>query len=300
MAFTFKPHSMRNHTVDREGRRIYTVRYTATTDLPEVEGPVACRLAYDAQYPVGMGFTYYGDSDAGATRTRDFTVTPWRQADAGAAAKWYVDATFDTGDNKNCSTESFEGEPWTHPWSRSKQNIRVMKPVEVDKDGNALQNTAGDPFNPPFELEYIESQLILTGNMQTLDVNAWASYEDKGGAVNNATIGSFATRTLRVVELAWNEAFYGTCINYFQVRAVFAFNGETHDLPIEHWGREAFDAPGGNKQPILGRVTRQPLDANGVMVPDAPLPREPHKESKRILQELAYPPPGIPAGLFTF
>jgi hypothetical protein len=300
MAFVFKPHSMRNHTVNREGRRVYTVRYTATTNLPGVEGPVACRLAYDTQFPVGIGFTYYGDSDLQATRTRDFTVTPLRQASTGTAEKWYIDATFDTGDATNCGTESFENEPWTHPWSRSKQNIRVMKPVEVDKDGEALQNTAGDPFNPPFELEYIESQLVLSGNMQTLNVNSWAAYEDNGGAVNNATIGSFAARTLRVVELSWNEAWYGTCTPYFQVRAVFAFNGETHDMKIEHWGREAFDEAGGNKQPILGRVTRQPLDANGVMVPDAPLPREPHKESKRVLPELAYPPPGIPAGLFTF
>ena len=297
MAFTFKPHSMQRHTIDREGRRVYVVRYTATTTLPGVEGPVACRLAYDALVPIGSGFTYYGDTDAFATRTRDFTVTPWRQADEGAAAKFYVDATFDTGDSTNCSTESFDGEPWTHPWHRNKQNIRVMRPYDKDKDDNIIANTAGDAFNPPFEKEYIEAQLIMTGNMQTIDVNTWSSYEQEGGAVNSNAIGSFAARTLRVVELTYQEAWYGTCVNYWQARGVFAFAGDTHDLQVEHWGKRQIV---GGESKNIGRPTRQPLDANGAMVPDQPLPREPHKDTRQVFPELTFPPPGIPASLFTF
>ena len=293
MAFTFSPHSMQRHQVTKEGRRVYIVRYLAITDQPGVEGPVACRQAYDAYVPLGSGFTYYSDTDAGATRTRAFDVIPWRQGGQGEAARFWVDATFDTGDATNCSTESFEGAPWTHPWRRAKVNTRITRDKLKDKDGNPLTKTNGNRYDPPLQVEYIESHLELTGNIQgsALDVNTWALYEQDGGALNNAIIGSFGAQTLRVSELTWNEAFYGVCERYYECRATFMINPNGHALKVPQFGWTELDGADFRE---LGWNEPVALDANGK---GAAVPFE---KTHEVYPELAYPPPGIPASLFTF
>lgn len=294
MTISFSAHSLTAHNVDKDGRRTYNVRYLVTATASE--GPVSVRQAFDTAVPLGTGFTYGSDSDSFAIRTRPFSVKPSRQGGEGSDRRYFVDATFDTGGDDRCQDETFEGEPWTWPWSRRSASTRKTLLIDDDKDGNELKNTAQIPYWPAPEVEQIDDVIVLSGNMLNVDFFSWAGFKARGGAVNLYDIGPFPQRTLRIVDMEWTEAFYGTCTRYYQCVISIAVNPDKWDLEIVQIGfKNFFGIDNGSSEPSF-------LDANGAFIKQADLQagiEQPFVKTHRIHNEKDFSQIGFPMTLLT-
>ena len=294
MTITFAPHSLKSHTVDKEGRRAYTVRYLVSASASE--GPVSVRQAFDTAVPLGTAFTYGSDTDTYAIRTRSFSVTPSRQGGSGTDKRWFVDAMFDTMGDDKCQDDTFEGEPWTWPWSRRSGSTRKTLLIDDDKDGKELKNTAEIPYWPAPEVEQIDDVIILSGNLLSVDFFQWAEFKARGGAVNSTDIGPFPERTLRIVDMEWTEAFYGTCTSYYQCVVSIAVNSDTWDLEVVQVGfKNFFGIDNGSSEPSF-------LDQNGSFIKQADLQsgaESPFVKTHRIHNEKDFSQIGFPMTLLT-
>ena len=263
MAITFDAYALRSHSIDENARRRYVVRYKCNASASE--GPVAVRQAFDTTYPLGITyFTYGSDVDTSAVRIRPFSIVPWRQGGKGSGKRYWIDATFDSLGDKHCKDETFDGPPWTHPWVRSTQSTRVMKPVFDDKDGTELQNYCEEPYYPAPEIEQLDDVIVLTGNLQNVDFFKFSEYKERGGAVNQSAIGNFPARTLRVVELDWTEAFWGACQRYYQCRMGIAVNTATWDLKIKQFAFRTRTGLG--NYTALDTALPQPINSSGAVI----------------------------------
>ena len=265
MTISFEPHSLRSLQIDEDARRRYIVRYKCETTASE--GAPQVRAQFDTTYPLGV--TYYTDpydssTDTAAVRVRPFSIVPWRQGGKGSKARFWIDATFDTLGDRHCKDETFDGPPWTHPWVRSSQSTRVMKPIFDDKDGVELMNYANEPYYPAPEIEQIDDVLVFQGNLQSVPFFTWSEFKARGGAVNDAAIGPWPVRTLRIVELDWSEAFWGACQRYYQCRVAIAVNSATWDLVVEQFAfREITDSGPPIVYSNFNNGLPQPIDTDG-------------------------------------
>ena len=75
--------------------------------------------------------------------------------------------------------------PLSRPWEFSFRTAKLQKPVFIDRDGDQIVNSAGDPFDPLPELEFSENSVVLVRNEASYNPAQTAEYEN---TVNDADV----------------------------------------------------------------------------------------------------------------
>jgi hypothetical protein len=148
--------------------------------------------------------------------------------------------------------------------------------VWVDQDGNAIRNSAGDPFAEPVTIDDSRPVIVVTRNE---DVNAFnvtlaGEYQD---TVNQAVWNGFPSRTVKCTEIRTSEERKDptTALWYYEVNYVFEVKWETWSRFILDQGFAYLD--GSTREPFLDS-DKQPvsdpklLDGTGAELPDGDPP----------------------------
>lgn len=127
---------------------------------------------------------------------------------------------------------------------------------------SGITNSAGEPFDPPVEIEVSYPVLTITRNEPTFFPNLAVQFQD---AVNSDNFWGVNPHCARVKAIRGTKQ-YGKGQNYWKVTYTIAFNRETWDLQILDIGTYYIDASDGNlkkkfytdvpdKQPKVGNLT---------------------------------------------
>lgn len=98
--------------------------------------------------------------------------------------------------------------------------VTASVPATYDRDGNAIVNSAGDPFDPPLEVEEARLYLRVTKNQLSYDATKYLSYHD---TVNSKKFIVFRPNEVRCRKIKgtnrWeNGVYFWECVFEFEVR----------------------------------------------------------------------------------
>lgn len=145
-----------------KGSRSYTRLFKLSTSLKE-ESP------YDVGSHISLpniGALHPDDSDAFCERVSVDPTSPWRG--------WMVTAQYS---DKRQLAEDPMGDSVQIDWGSE----QFQRPAEFDRDGNAVVNSAGDPYDPPLMMD--DSRRVVNVETNLAVVPAWIlDYQD---AVNS-------------------------------------------------------------------------------------------------------------------
>jgi hypothetical protein len=143
--------------------RSYSRQFRLETTL-QAEGPFA--VGSDSNLPL-IGSLHPEDSGAWCTTLSVENTDPWKG--------WLVTAEYSSERELN---ETATSDAAIITWSSE----QFQRPVIVDQDGEAIVNSAGDPFDPPHMIDDSRRVVTVTKNLAT--VPSWIlTYQD---AVNSA------------------------------------------------------------------------------------------------------------------
>lgn len=174
MTVTFKEEigSGRSAT-NSKGQRSYSRAFRLTTSVRS-EGPFA--VGSHASLPV-IGSVHPEDSSAWCTTLQVDNTEDWKG--------WTVTATYSS---ERELSETPTNDPAEITWSSE----QFQRPAVFDKDGNAIVNSAGDPFDPPNMMD--DSRRVITIQKNLAVVPTWIlTYQDAVNSdsftVDGVTIG---------------------------------------------------------------------------------------------------------------
>lgn len=148
---------------NNRGMRSYSRQFRLETTL-QSEGPFA--VGSDSNLPL-IGSLHPEDSGAWCTTLSVENTDPWKG--------WLVTAEYSSERELN---ETATSDAAIITWSSE----QFQRPVIVDQDGEAIVNSAGDPFDPPHMIDDSRRVVTVTKNLAT--VPSWIlTYQD---AVNSA------------------------------------------------------------------------------------------------------------------
>lgn len=210
---------------DEEGHRDYQVFWEVKTDGP----------AYGPDYALFCA----GLPTPGASLSIGSTTDAWAFYQRKGTAKlkdrnkhrsiWIVQTDFSTRPVRRCETGKFEN-PLLEPHKVRGGGDSFQREAIVDKDGNALLNSAGQRFKgPTVQIEDGWNTLEVEQNVAWINATVLGTYRY---ATNDATFWGFAARTLKVKSLTWQRVLYGTCSYFFTVSTTFQINPDTWDLHL--------------------------------------------------------------------
>jgi len=141
--------------------------------------------------------------------------------------------------------------------------VQVEEIVDEDTAGDAIVNSAGDPYDPPVFREAAHIQLEYQRNYSSFDGATAFSWANK---INNATFEGAAAKTLRVAGIKANSVDHELIGTYWQTTVSLAYNPNTWTKSILNAGMRKLDG-GGDRVPITinGKEISAPvaLDAAG-------------------------------------
>lgn len=119
------------------------------------------------------------------------------------------------------------------------------RPVVKDRDGNAVQNAAGDEFDPPLIEQDYRLLCIIERNVASISPSDLVTYQNR---VNDATVTIAGVTALAGAALIRNytaaaEYENGTAYVRERVEVLFA---NSHDREVANRGREYIDASDSN------------------------------------------------------
>ena len=163
MTVIFKEETGEGRSASNEkGMRKYSRAFRLET-TSQMDGPYA--VGSDANLPA-IGSLHPEDSNAWCVSLRVENSNPWKG--------WTVTAEY-TSERE--ITEDPTAEPAAITWSSE----QFQRPVIYDNSGNAVVNSAGDPFDPPVMMD--DSRPVVTISKNLAVVPAWIlAYQD---AVNS-------------------------------------------------------------------------------------------------------------------
>lgn len=148
---------------NNRGMRSYSRQFRLETTL-QSEGPFA--VGSDSNLPL-IGSLHPEDSGAWCMTLSVENTDPWKG--------WLVTAEYSSERELN---ETATSDAAIITWSSE----QFQRPVIVDQDGEAIVNSAGDPFDPPHMIDDSRRVVTVTKNLAT--VPSWIlTYQD---AVNSA------------------------------------------------------------------------------------------------------------------
>ncbi len=141
-------------------------------------------------------YAYGGESDAGALVTnRDF------KRRSGARHIWDVEIEYST---KSLEPGQQNDNPTERPPDVAWESERVEEVADLDRNGNPILNTAGQPYDPPLMRDYKLRTLVYTRNEPTFDWSLSLDYED---TINSSTFLGKPAFTWRVLDIDARRAF---------------------------------------------------------------------------------------------
>lgn len=212
-------------TTDEEGHRDYSVLWEVHTSGPTY-GPDAAMFAPGLPMP-------------GASLNIGYCVDPWAFYQRKGSAKlkerdkhrsiWVVETVFSTRPVRRCETDSFE-DPLLEPHKVRGGFDTFQREAIVDKDGNAILNSAGQRFRgPAVQIEDGWPTVEVEQNASWINLPFLAQYRY---SVNNATWWGCAPRQIKCKTFTWERILFGLCFFYYRVTTSFQLNEDTWDLHL--------------------------------------------------------------------
>lgn len=210
---------------DEEGHRDYHVFWNVETD-GETYGPDAAMFCPGLPLPgasLNIGncvdaYAYYQRKGNAKLKRREVRRTTW-----------LVQTDFSTRPVRRCETSKWEN-PLLEPHKVRGGFDTFQKEAIVDKDGDAILNSAGQRFKgPAVQIEDGWPTAEVEQNVSWINLPFLAQYRY---SVNNATFWGCAARTIKCKTFTWERVLYGTCSYYFRVSTSFQLNADTWDLHL--------------------------------------------------------------------
>lgn len=218
----------RGGTSDVDGGRRYVRRFRVLTNWP-YDGPNTVKAALGIRY----GDRYQGLGLSGLEQDRySYCTSIDAEQEDGDGLAWIVSVTYDWFDALTAG-----GGPDNNPllvpceivWGYRSQE----RAIQADADGNAITNTAGDPFDPPLVVEDPRPVLTIVRNEATHDVVRAYNYRS---AVNSDSFGPWGPRTARVIQISGRPAFHYQIGWYWIITYEFEFNPSGYRFRVLNLG----------------------------------------------------------------
>jgi len=226
-----------------KGMRSYSRQFRLET-TSRSDGPYA--VGSDTNLPA-IGATHPEDSGAWCTTLSVENTEDWKG--------WTVTAEYS-------SERELSETPTSDPVFITWNSEQFQRPAIVDQTGNAIVNSAGDPFDPPYMMDDSRRVVTVTKNLTT--VPTWIlTYQD---AVNSDTF------TVDGVSIAAGKAkMQAVTVSEVQTRNGVAFRTVVFSIHLEKngWLLEPLDA--GFRENIAGVISNIRNDGDDEL-PAAPVP----------------------------
>lgn len=201
----------RSSTQDADWKRTYVQHWRAITDNPLI-GPGEVR----ANAPVAIGQTYNAgtESDSGSY-CQQIAVSEDTTADDGC--QWIISAQYGPFDVMSQAPEV----PFTQRPKLSFGFSEFQQVQTVDANGDAILNSAGDPFNPPLMEDVSWPIMTITRNEPGFNLGLVATAK---GKINALPWFGRPAKWWRCLNIAGDEAQDPDGAIYFVVTYQFALN----------------------------------------------------------------------------
>jgi hypothetical protein len=252
----------RSHEITADWKRTYKRTFRVVTDNPN-RGPIAVR----STLPVGIGSRYLnGDSS---------------EFDNGAFVnKISVETEAEDGMSWICAVEYGPWDPTQRPENPLDHPLEIEggfspyeRIVDRDQDGNAVVNTAGDPFDPPVTMEDPRPVLTIARNEPAID---WSLVYRYRNAVNSDSFWGADPGQVKVSRISprrvWDQYLSANELTpggfYWAITYEFEFNPDGWHSKILSQGMRQL--VGGVQKPITigGSAITSPalLDESGALL----------------------------------
>lgn len=254
----------RQGSIDQQGQRSYTREYRVITD-DWTDGPKVVRQATGIPR-VGDPYAPSGtETDTAAVVT---SVTPRQNPEHPTV--WLVRVEYRT---RQIDPLQANEDPLDRPAQIEWSFVPYRKVVWEDIDNNAIDSSAGEPFDPPVEIDDSRPVLRITRNESGFDPARAVEYQD---AVNDAAFFGGAVGQVKVASISASNQFEAG-IEFWRVSYEFHFRREGWALKVLDRGflrltagartlatLPAHDASGGK---ILDQPVSAPILLDGAGAP---------------------------------
>ena len=158
-----------------------------------------------------------------------------RGSDATTSNLWKITASYGPWNPAERGDPAQAGNPLAIPPRFRLEWERHPEPVWQDIDGNAIQNTCGDCFDPPIEVDNLIGILTVERNeAASVDI---ATIMGLSGNVNEAQWNGFAAKTVRVAPIGLPALEYSQEANVYFFPFVYVF-----EINFKTWTRQPLNA----------------------------------------------------------
>ena len=208
-----------SHKVDfqRESKRTYIAYFGVDDDENYVT--LRCGLILGTRHPTDFAQVLHSiDVDC-------LGRTTW-EGDNSDAMLWSITANYGTWNFAEKGEPSKAGNPLLMPVKFRLEWEKVPEPIWVDVNGDPILNTAGDPFDPPIELDNLIGILTVRRNEAMPDLPVIMAL---ALSLNEAPWNGFDAKCVRLAPIALPELEYAqeTDTYYYPMTYVFEINFRT-------------------------------------------------------------------------
>lgn len=187
--------------------RRYTSTYRVTTNDP-TDGFFAV-TAHPSIPADGSYYSWYGEVDAASLRDGISCVL---SEEVDSKRRWTVVCEFTTKPRQSQPNTSTITDPVLLPPDVSGDFVGYQKPVERDKDGYYVCNSALDDFEADFDESY--PTLVIAKNYATLDLALLANYVP---SVNSTAFWGLDVRCAKLVKAPWQRLWKASGVPYYRI-----------------------------------------------------------------------------------
>ncbi len=172
---------------------------------------------------------------------------------------WRVSGEYEQG-----SIPSWPGNPLEAPSEIAWGSATYTDPAVEDIDGNAIVNSAGQPFDPPLTIERRALVATIVYNSETFNPAQAYYYQNAVNAgatrIGNLNVGA---RMAKIIEIGSTKQYYED-IGYWQVTIKVEINAETWDREVLDQGiYETIDGKTDYMTTDKGERATEPLKLDG-------------------------------------
>jgi len=193
----------------REYTRMFEVRTDDNADDATVAGGTVLLPRNGSAYPTdafALVVRIRPDQDSGdptlwkvaCDYSTEMPVAQGRESQGINAATGASEATASGGD-----PATRQNSPLNRPPVYKVSHEQTTEIVEADKDGNAILNSAGDPYDPPLEDEVSYAVVTVTKNLAVVQFDWLEQFVD---SVNSVIWNGRAVRTCRMMAIEYEAA----------------------------------------------------------------------------------------------
>lgn len=248
----------RSGSIRRNFERTYRRTWEVHTDDPE-DGALAVMRAVGVDVSIAYSTGTESDAWAGATQIScDCT--------AEDGMTWKVTTDYGPWDPRDA--ENPLDAPYEIDWSFA----QFESIADVDVNGFAVVNSAGDPFDPPVVRDDSRPVLTVTRNerLDAFDAAVAYSYRD---TINADDFMGAGPHQVKVATISARRAYHPACGLYWVVTYVFHFNEDGWDKVILDQGLRYVSNATLRNASINGQSATAPVlldGAGGILSPGAP------------------------------